>query len=104
MTESGYSSDNSINLDKPRIIHSSPNSEVKLTIFDGQLAIAKKIKNSRSGRHEILVHKSLEKCIPEYVLPILAAKESEKNLKIILPKYGISVFDFMVNRKKKPYD
>lgn len=100
MTESGYNSDNSIIFDKPRIIHSSPNSEVKLTTYEGTLAIAKKIRNSRSGKHEILVHKSLEKCIPEYVLPILTAKESEKNLKIVLPKYGVSIFDFMVNRKQ----
>ena len=60
--------------------------------------ILKRIKNTKAGQYELLQTKYSNKICPEYTLPILRNKSSSNHIYILQPEYGLSLYDFMVQR------
>jgi serine/threonine protein kinase len=60
--------------------------------------ILKKISNTDSAQYELLQTKYLHKIMPEYTLPVYKTSHTKQHVFMLMPEYGVSLYDFMTGR------
>jgi len=80
------------------VIHQNINSTVYKTTYNKHDCILKKISNTDSAQYELLQTKYLHKIMPEYTLPVYKTSHTKQHVFMLMPEYGVSLYDFMTGR------
>ena len=68
------------------------------TTYNKHDCILKKIANTDSAQYELLQTKYLHKIMPEYTLPVYKTSHTKQHVFMLMPEYGVSLYDFMTGR------
>lgn len=65
-----------------------------------QEVIIKKLVKCQESLNELVFTKAASKISPKYCLPILYSEKTASSYVMVLPKFGVSLYDFMCNRQE----